>query len=87
MMSYGPGYILWKEILREREERRIARLEAKRQAARAEPAASGASQPAAARVATGMQPAAGTKRRRVGPPSAVERPAPKTPSARRLKPS
>ena len=50
MMSYGPGYILWKEILREREERRVARLEAKRQAARAEPAAAGASQPAAARA-------------------------------------
>ena len=29
-MSYGPGYTLWKQILREREERRLARLQAKR---------------------------------------------------------
>ena len=46
-MSYGPGYILWKEILRVREERRLARLQAKRQALEAqrtpsaEPAATG----------------------------------------------
>lgn len=29
-MTYGPGYVLWKQILREREERRTARLEARR---------------------------------------------------------
>jgi hypothetical protein len=29
-MSYGPGYTMWKQILREREERRLARLQAKR---------------------------------------------------------
>lgn len=29
-MTYGPGYVLWKQILREREERRAERLEARR---------------------------------------------------------
>jgi hypothetical protein len=29
-MSYGPGYTMWKQILREREERRLARQQAKR---------------------------------------------------------
>jgi hypothetical protein len=29
-MSYGPGYTLWKQILREREERRLARQQARR---------------------------------------------------------
>ncbi len=48
-MSYGPGYTMWKEILRQREERRIARLQAKRQAAAASsaPSASAASPPTA----------------------------------------
>jgi hypothetical protein len=31
-MSYGPGYTLWKQILREREERRLARQQARREA-------------------------------------------------------
>jgi hypothetical protein len=30
-MSYGPGYTLWKQILREREERRLARQQARRE--------------------------------------------------------
>ena len=29
-MTYGPGYVLWKQILRERAQRRAARLEARR---------------------------------------------------------
>ena len=32
-MSYGPGYVLWQQILRERAERRAERLEARRAAA------------------------------------------------------
>ncbi len=31
-MSYGPGYTMWQEILRERQERRHARYVAKRDA-------------------------------------------------------
>ncbi|MFO1075192.1 MAG: hypothetical protein U1E17_21360 [Geminicoccaceae bacterium] len=40
-MSYGPGYVLWQQILRERAERRAARLEARRAdaAANSQPAA------------------------------------------------
>lgn len=30
-MSYGPGYVLWKQILKEREQRRNARIEARRE--------------------------------------------------------
>jgi hypothetical protein len=29
-MTYGPGYVLWKQILRERAQRRAARLQARR---------------------------------------------------------
>lgn len=57
-MSYGPGYILWKEILRAREERRLARLQAKRQALEAERAPPAEPSPAAAER-RGRRPAGG----------------------------
>ncbi len=61
-MSYGPGYVLWKQILRERAERRAERITARR-APPKDAATADAPQPAAGAPPTRRarrRPTAGT---------------------------